>query len=241
MNGKKWANRMGAAAASLLLLTSAGCSLDIEQTLSVAEGSEIGISTSGRPADVLPLNGRTVIGIDVSIGFFDLLFGRISGDVDVLDLLIAAPGFDLFGNRFLNTEELCIIPDGAVPPGSFNANLFRGTTTFAVDIETIALVGNETIAELLPGGGLPFPFNLDSQVPLGLFDLLGLASGNGDLSLTQTIDQAVTIAFDFDGPDGPLPTSNLPTAITGEITLESVDSFSTTPLFETCVARLLGG
>lgn len=213
---------------------SVACSLQVEQILAVQDGSELTIGILDLPPDVLALEGGTVMSIDVSIGFFDLILGNVDGDVTVDELLIAAPPFNVLGIPALNTEEVCVVPqDGGAAGGTFEANIWGGTATFDVAIDTIALIGNPILAALLPGGGFAFPFDLESSVPFGLAEALGLLTGAGGFAVSQPVDMDIQI--DIDGP-GPQPA--LPAHIGGQIDLASVDAFPTSPLLDDCIAFL---
>jgi hypothetical protein len=206
------------------------CSLQVEQLLAVQDGSNLDlVITSPIATDPPPqaLQGGSVMNIDIRISLFDLILGDFEGDITVGELLIAAPGFTL--PLVGNTGALCIVPTDPNDPGSgtFEANLFTKTATFDVSISTIALVQNPSLAALLPGGGLPFPFALQSSVPFGLKEALGLLSGSSDITVTQPIDQALSFQL------GPFPVSG---HVGGEITLASADAFPTSPLLDTCIA-----
>lgn len=223
-------------ALALLAAHSVACSLQIDQILAVEPGSEMTIGILDLPPDVLPLEGGTVMNIDVQIGFFDLLLGNVDGDVAVEELLITAPPFDVLGIPALNTGEVCVVPqDGGAAGGTFDANIYAGTATFDVAIDTIALIGNPILASLLPGGGFAFPFDLSSDVPFGLAEALGLLTGAGGFEVSQAIDMDIEI--DIDGP-GPQPA--LPAHIGGQIDLASTDAFPSTPLLDDCIAFLAG-
>ena len=162
--------------------------------------------------------------IDITIGLLDILFGQIDGDVTIGDLLFAAEPFVLLG---LPSEEICIVKDGP-GSGTFEADLFAETATFDVTMNTIALIGNPVIAGFLPGGGFPFPFDLQSTVPMTLADMLGLATGGGDLSVTQDVDLDILV------PIG----TGLPGHVSGQLTLSGTDAFPTSPLLDACIAFL---
>ena len=210
------------------------CSLQIDQILEVQDGSEMTIGIGGQPPDVLPLEGGTVMTIDVTIGFFDLLLGNVNGDVTVDDLLIAAPPFNVLGIPALNTGTVCVVPqDGGAAGGTFHANIYGGTADFDVTVDTIALIENPILAALLPGGGFPFPFQLQNTVPFGLSDMLGFLTGSGSFAISQDIDMDIQI--DIDGP-GPYPP--VPAHIGGSIDMASADAFPTSPLLDDCIALL---
>ncbi len=202
-----------------------GCNLSIDQTLALDEGSamEIEVPAGSGTVAVAPLEGGTVMNIDIGIGFFDLILGNIDGDVSVGEILFASSGFNLLG---LDTEELCVVPDPADPGGgSFAADIWGGSATFDVSINTRGLIGNEALAAAIPDG-FAFPFNLQSTVPLSLGDMLGLLTGGGGLSVTQELDET------FNAEIGPI---SLPLHIGGELSLSSVDAFPTSPLLDACL------
>jgi hypothetical protein len=213
---------------------SVACSLQIDQILEVQDGSELTLGILSQPPDVLPLEGGTVMSIDVSIGFFDLLLGNVDGDVTVDDLLIAAPSFDVLGLPYLNTGTVCVVPqDGGAAGGTFDANIYAGTADFDVAIDTIALLSNPVLAALLPGGGFAFPFHLQDSLPFGISEALGFLTGSGSFEVSQTID--LDIEIDLDGPGGQDP---IPGHVGGMIDLSSADAFPTSPLLDDCIDLL---
>ena len=73
--------------------------------------------------------------------------GHVGGDVSIGDLLFATPPFAFLGIPTLFTEEVCVVTeDGNPGGGTFNAHSYGKTATFDVDINTIALLGNEALA-----------------------------------------------------------------------------------------------
>jgi len=214
------------AAVLCMAMGSVACSLDIESTLALADGSsmEIEVPAGSGNVSIAALEGGTVMNIDVGIGLFDVLFGSFEGDVSVGELLFASDGFSIFG---IPTDELCVIPDPSDPGGgTFSANLKKSTATFDVQINTRALVGNPVLAGVIPDG-FAFPFDLQSTLPLSLFDMLGLLTGSGSLEVTQELDQDLTVSV--------LGTT-LPIHIGGTIALGSTDAFPTSPLLDSCIA-----
>lgn len=221
-------------AVAALAANSVACSLQLEQILEVQEGSTLEIGVADLPPEVLEIEGGTVMGIDVTIGFFDLLFGSIEGDVEVPELLIAAPGFPFLGIPAFNTGTICVVPQ-APGAGTFEADLHADTAAFDVTVDTIALLGNPTLANALPDGGFPFPFQLQSEVPFGLAEMLGLLTGSADLEVTQEID----LPFEVEVSLPPiLPPTLIQGTVGGEITLASTDAFPTSVLLDECIARL---
>ena len=106
------------------------------------------------------------------------------------------------------TGAICITPDVNNPGGgTFEANIYTQSATFDVAINTVAVFGNALL------GTFPFPFVLQSNVPFGLSEMLGLLTGSSDLTITQPIEQALN----FTVPIGPgIPVTG---TLTGEITL----------------------
>jgi hypothetical protein len=217
---------------------STACSLTIEQILAMQEGSTFELSVLDLPATVLPVEGGTVMNIDIFISIFDLILGDFEGDITTGDLLFTAPPFNFLGIPAFNTGEICVVLDEVDPGGgTFEANLYSGSATFDVQLNTVILIGNPVLAALLPGGGFAFPFDLQSTVPLSLGDMLGLLTGSGDLQISQTLDQSTDFELDPDGPGGNPPTV-LPAHIGGTLTLASADAFPTSPLLEDCIEFL---
>ena len=219
-------------AISALATTGTGCSLKVEQLLGVQDTSHLDVTlTSPIPltAPPQPLQGGSVMDIDIHISLLDLFLGHFNGNITVGELLIGAPGFTvpLLGN----TGILCVVPSDPNNPGggTFSANTFKKTATFDVMIDTIALVGNPAIAALLPGGGFPFPFHLMSSVPFTLKDALGLLNGSGNITITQPIDQALAFKIGSINATG---------HVGGEITLASADAFPTSPLLDSCLTLI---
>jgi hypothetical protein len=219
-------------AVSALAMTGTGCHLQVEQLLAVQPASHLDLTiTKPFPITAPPqaLQGGTVMDIDIKISLLDLLFGSFNGDISVKELLIGAPGFvlPLVGN----TQQICVVPADPNNPGggTFSANTFKKTATFDVTTDTIALVGNPAIAALLPGGGFPFPFHLQSSVPFTLKDALGLLNGSGNITVTQAINQ--DLAFKLGSIDAA-------GHVGGSITLASADAFPTSPLLDSCLALL---
>jgi hypothetical protein len=214
---------------------SIACSIEMESILEMEEGSQLELTVAPFPVIVMPLEGGTIMNIDVSIGFFDLLFGSISGAINVGELLFATAPFDFLGNPNLGTEEVCVVADPNSPgTGTFDADLWGSTATFAMTLNTIALIGNPVLAAALPGGGFGFPFDLESTVPLSLGDLLGMLVGAGDLAISQTINEDILLPVDLDGP-GPSPPINLNAHAGGTLSLVSADAFPSTPLIVDCI------
>lgn len=220
-------------ALTLVAVHSVACSLQIEQILEVQDGSEFSIQILNLPPSVLTLEGGTIQNIDIQIGFFDLLFGNIDGDITVAELLIASPSINILG---IPTGEVCVIPDPVDPgSGTFDANIYAATATFDVQLNTVALVANPVLAAVLPGGGFAFPFSLTSNVPFGLGEMLGLLTGAGSLEISQSVNEVLAIDLDGPGPQPPIPGT-----LTGQMNLASADAFPTSPLLDACIALIAG-
>lgn len=214
--------------------SSVACSIQQETVLEMQPGSGLVLAVGAFPPQDMPLEGGVVMNIDISIGLLDLLFGQIGGDVSIGDLLFATPPFAFLGIPTLFTEEVCVVTqDGNPGGGTFDANLYGKTATFDVDINTIALLGNEALAAALPGGGLAFPFGMQATIPMTLGDMLGMLTGSSDLEVTQDIDLDLVLDVSLGGP----PVS-LPAHVGGQVTLASVDAFPTGPLLDDCIAFL---
>lgn len=212
---------------------SVACSISTEVIQEVEPSSALDLAVGPFPAQTLPLEGGIVLGIDVTIRFFQLLFGNIGGDVTVNELLITTAPFNFLGLPSLATEEICIVQDGGPAMGSFSSNIYTSQATFDVSVPTVALIGNEALAALLPGGGFGFPFDLQATIPLSLDDALGLLTGSGGgLTVTQDVD--LDVSFDIVG------IGTLPGTVTGSITLSSTDAFPTSQLLDDCIAFLSG-
>lgn len=209
-----------------MAMGSVACSLDIESTLALADGSsmEVEVPAGSGNASSAALEGGTVMNIEIGIGLLDVLFGSFDGDVSVGELLFASDGFTILG---IPTDELCVIPDPSDPGGgTFTANIKKSQATFDVQINTRALVGNPLLAGAIPDG-FAFPFDLESTLPLSLFDMLGLLTGSGSLEVSQELDENLTVTV---GP------TSLPIHIGGTLTLGSTDAFPTSPLLDSCIA-----
>lgn len=208
-------------ALAALAMNTVACHLQVEQILAVQPSSQLNIDVNA-PLDLppvgQPLEGGNVMSIDIWISLLDLIFGDFEGDIEVEELLIAAPGV----NILVPTGRICIIPDAANPGGgTFEANIHSKTATFDVAINTNAVFGNAAL------GSFPFPFVLESTLPFSLAEMLGLLTGSGSLAITQAIDQPLNLTV-----------SGIPIVgqVTGEITLASADAFPTSPLLDECIA-----
>jgi hypothetical protein len=208
-----------------------GCSLSTQTIMEMEDGSAMVLTIATAPPIDMPLEGGVVMNMDIHIGFFDLLFGNIGGDVAVGDLLFATPPFNVLGLPSLNTEEVCVVlAEGGAAGGDFTANIYSGTANFDVAMDTIALIGNEALAALLPGGGFAFPFDLQAEIPLSLLDMIGMLTGSGNLTIEQVLDMPIEVVIP--------PFPPLPAHIGGQITLSSVEAFPTSQLLDDCIAFL---
>jgi len=222
-------------AVAVVAAQSMACSLSFESILEMQDGSVMELTVLNLPPNNLPLEGGTVMDIDITLSLLELLLGgTISGDVSIGDLLFAAPPFNFLGIPALNTGNICVIKDETVPGGgTFVSNLGDETATFDVVLATVALIGNPVLAATIPGGGFQFPFNLSSTVPLTLGDMLGLLGGSGSIEITQALDETLDIMVDLGG--GPIPIS---AHIGGQVVIASTDAFPSTTLVEECIAFL---
>ena len=95
-------NRVLAVLLGSLAMGSLGCSLSIDQIFAMQEGSGLDVCVSGRlygascRKGASPFDGGTVMRIHVSTTLLDYLDGTVDGDVELLDLLFAIPGFQFF-------------------------------------------------------------------------------------------------------------------------------------------------
>jgi hypothetical protein len=209
-----------------LAMNAVACQLQVEQILAVQEGSQFEISVLNLPPDVQPLEGGSVMNIDIQIGLFDLILGDFEGDISIGELLIAAPGFNFLGNPALNTGRICIAPDENNPGGgTFEANIYTNQATFDVAINTIAELENAALNSLI-GGGIALPFALQSSVPFDLGDMLGMLTGSSDLAITQEIDQDISVVVLGNPISG---------HVGGSITLASADAFPTSTNLDACI------
>jgi hypothetical protein len=222
-------------AVSALAMNGVACSLQLEQIMAVQPGSAMTIATTAPIASSAnqALEGGAVMNIDIRITLFDLLLGDFEGDIEVGEVLIAAPGFSFLG--IVPTGIICVAPEEGNPGGgTFEANIHRKEATFDVAINTEALFGNPQVSNLL-GGALPFPFALVSTLPFSLSDMLGLLTGSTDLAITQPIDQPIDLITSGGPPFGGIQVLG---SITGEVTLASADAFPTSPLLDDCIEFL---
>jgi hypothetical protein len=209
----------------------AGCSISTETIMGMEEGSAMVLTIATADPVELPLEGGVIMNIDVYIGILDLIFGKIDGDITVNDLLMATPPFDVLGLPSLNTEEVCVVlVEGGAAGGDFTANIYAQTASFDVQMDTIALIGNDGLAALLPDGGFVFPFDLQADMNLTLLQMLGMLTGTGDLTIEQDLD----IPFLVEIPPFPAVDGH----VGGQAILSSVEAFPTSQLLDDCIAFL---
>ena len=70
---------------------SVGCSISQEMIMEIQEGSGILLEIPPFDSVDMPLEGGVVMGVEISIGYFDLLTGQFDGVASVGDLLFATP------------------------------------------------------------------------------------------------------------------------------------------------------
>jgi hypothetical protein len=231
---------------SVLLLSvgSVGCSLSVDQILEMQDGSGVDLAivsadgTTELPQGRLEFEGGTAMRIDVSTSLLDYLDGTMDGDVEVLDLLFAVPGFQFL---IVNTGLVCVVLDEAADNGgTFQYDLANQAATFDVFIGTRAIPVQGLFGSLIRNGAFEFPFDLQSTIPLTLVDALGLFTGTGSLEVTQDLDAFYTVPL-INVKNDPSQDNPLPVHVTGTVTLQSVDTFPFTPLMSDCLDALGGG
>jgi hypothetical protein len=233
----------------LVLLTlfaggSVGCSLSVDQILEMQEGSAVDLAivsadgTSELPQGRLVFEGGTAMRINVSTSILDYLDGTMDGEVEVLDLLFAVPGFQF---RIVNTGLVCVVLDeNADNGGAFQYSIADQEATFDVLIGTRAIPVQGLFGSLIRNGAFEFPFDLESTIPLTLIDALGLFTGTGSLEVSQDLDAFYTVPL-INVKNDPSQDNLLPVHVTGSVTLQSVDTFPFTPLMADCLNALGGG
>lgn len=222
-------------AVTALAMNAVACSLQVEQIMAVdknVSGMGIIISSPFPSGNLQTLEGGAVMNIDIRIGLFDLILGDFEGDIEVGEVLIAAPGFKML--NLIPTGRICVVPNAGDPGGGlFEANIYSQEATFDVALNTEAVFGSATVTNLL--GVLPFPFALVSTIPFDLSDMLGMLTGSTDITITQAIDQPIDVTTTGSPPFGGI---HILGNITGEITLASADAFPTSPVLDECIAIL---
>ena len=223
------------AALALVAMGSAACSVEIDQILAMQEGSgvDVALVLGGNevPQGRLDLSGGAVMRIDMDISFFDLLFGSFEGTVEVLDVLFGSPGFNFL---FIHTGLICVVPDDPAGGGTFEYSLWQHEAAFDVLVNTTGLLTNPFLAGLVRGGGFAFPFDLEATIPMSLLDALGLFSGSGSLSVTQALDGIFEVPIVV-VPNDPSQDTIYTVHATGEVTLQSTDTFPATQLVLDCL------
>jgi len=224
----KRSNLVLAAVLGWMTLGATACSLQIDQTFAMQEGSGVDVFLVGDygelPLDRLVFEGGTVMRIIVSTTLLDYLDGTVDGDVEILDLLFAIPNF-----KFLvfYTGRLCVVLDDPPGGGTFSYDVLAEEATFDVLVNTKAVI-TTFFANLIRGGSFKFPFDLESTIPLTLVDALGLFTGTGSLEVTQPIDAYYTVPI-IKVADDPSQDFQYPLHVKGEVTLQSTDTFPVTP------------
>jgi len=203
---------------------------DIEFPLTLATEGEnfidITVPAGGPNTVTTELVGGVEATLFTEINFIHILFGQpIMGVLQVDDLLFAGTPFNLLG---ANTQEVCIVPEGAGGGGTVEIDLLAKQATFAATLETAVQVGNPTLGGLLPGG-LPFAVNVESTTDFTLLDLIGLVGGTGGFALSQEIMEEIIV---------PTPFGNVPAGINGVFSLTTANEFPVDPLIDDCIAFL---
>lgn len=203
---------------------------DIEFPLTLATEGENFIDIAVPAGSPNPVTTELVGGVEATlfteINFIHILFGQpIMGVLEFDDLLFAGTPFSLLG---ANTEEVCIVPDGAGGGGTVEIDLLAKQATFVASLETAVEVGNPALGGLLPGG-LPFAIAVESTTDFTLLDLIGLVGGSGGFTLSQEIMEQIIV---------PTPFGNVPADINGVFTLTTANEFPVDPLLDDCIAFL---
>jgi hypothetical protein len=168
-------------AVSALAMSTVACHLQVEQIMAVdpdpAKSGIFLITDSPIASGAFQtFEGGAVMNIDIWISLLDLIFGDFEGDIEVGEVLIAAPGFRML--NLIPTGIMCIAPNPADPGGGlFEANIYSQEATFDVALNTEVVFGSAQVTNIL-GGTLPFPFALVSTIPFTLSDMLGMLTGS---------------------------------------------------------------
>src|SRR5262245_58814771 len=93
-----------------IALGATACSLSIDQTFAMKEGSSVAINWYFAPGGEIPLDrlvfeGGAVMRINVSTTLLDYLDGTVDGDVEMVDLLFGIPNFKFF---FSSSGLICV-------------------------------------------------------------------------------------------------------------------------------------
>ncbi|MCG8589946.1 MAG: hypothetical protein MJE66_11715 [Proteobacteria bacterium] len=210
--------------------TTVACgSIDVEQLLALAEGSDISITVPNIETVSTSLVGSVDLGISLDLGLgaiFNLLAGGgLGGVVTTNDIDIA--GTEIIFLQLIPTGTICVALDDANPGGgTILVFPFAGEAELAASLNSNLFLTNPQIFDLL-GGPLPFAVEFDTTLELGIAELLGFlfGGGGGGLSITQELDNIPL-------PDNPLlPPGTTASAI---LTLESVDAAPSDPLLTEC-------
>jgi len=220
-------------AAMLFAFGSIGCSLSIEKTFAMQEGSGFDlyfVSYDVPPIEIpngrLSLDGGTVMTIDMSVSLLDYLDGTMNGDVNVDELLFTATGLSFFGA--IDLGPLCIALTGP-SGGAFEYRVLEQTAAFDVVVDTSATMLDKTYTWFTGTDTFAFPFHMQAEMPLTLVDALGLFAGTSDLTVSQDVDE------NFPFGSGPTP---IQMHVRGTVNLQTQDAFPTTPLIEQCLAEV---
>jgi hypothetical protein len=216
----------------LFASASVGCSLSIEKTFAVQEGSgfDMFFVTYDEPPLEYPngrltLDGGTVMTIDVSVDLLDYLDGTMDGEVTIGDLMFTATGLSFFGFQL---GPLCIALSGP-SGGSFEYQVLNQTAAFDVMVDTSAIMLDKTYMAFVGTDTFAFPFHMQAEMPLTLVDALGLFAGTSEMSVSQDVDELMLFGT------GPTP---IKVHILGTVNLITQDAFPTTPLIEQCIAEV---
>jgi hypothetical protein len=217
-----------------------GCNLQIEQMFAMQPGSGADVAlvspdgTTEIPQGRLNFEGGVVMQIAISTDLIDYLDGTVDGDVTIVDLLFGVPGFNFL---IVNTGLVCVVLDDPPGGGTFSYNALAQQATFDVLVNTKALLTKQSFAKLIRGGAFLFPFDLESTIPLTLVDAIGLFSGTGTLTVTQALDEFYQTAIVV-VKDDPSQDQVYTLHVTGEVTLQSTDTFPATTNVLACVDYL---
>jgi len=214
----------------LFALGSVGCSISIEKTFAMEDGSALNLyfvtyddPPLELPNGALTLAGGTVMTIDLSTSILDYIDGTVDGHITVDDLLFTATGLSFFGA--IDLGPLCIALAGP-SGGSFQYKIVEQTAAFDVVVDTHAVMLDKTYVWFTGTDTFPFPFHLQAQMPLKLVDALGLITGSSQMEVNQDVDER----FLFGGGNSPFKIH-----VQGTVHLKTQDTFPTSPLIEQCL------
>src|SRR5215813_9307973 len=108
--------KLGIVALGLLALGSTGCSIAIDKTFAMKDGSGLDLFASwchnpscDVPVGHMPLEGGAVMRILLNTTLLDYLDGTVDGDIQMLDVLFAVSDIKFYG--FLSTGLICVVLD----------------------------------------------------------------------------------------------------------------------------------